>query len=48
MGKINLHCNRKVNSITCICGYIGTYHISDLVIAGTITKDFYPGNCKNG
>ena len=37
---------RKVNSITCICGYVRTYLTCDLVITGTITKDIYPGNCE--
>ena len=41
-----LYCHRKINSITCVCGYVGTNHTCDHVINGTITICPSPGNCK--
>ena len=41
-----LYYHRKINSITCICGYVGTYHACDHVINGTITICPCPDNCK--
>ena len=37
MTKADLHCYRKIYLIMCICGYVGTYHVCDLIINGTIT-----------
>ena len=41
-----IHCHRKINSIMCVCGYVGTYHACDHVINGTITICPCPDNCK--
>ena len=30
MRKSNMNCHRKVNFITYICGYVGTYHTAVL------------------
>ena len=46
MSKITLYCHREVNSVMCICGYVGTNHTCDSVIYATITIDFYPKNLK--
>ena len=32
-----LYCHKKINFITCICGYMETYHACDHVIYRTIT-----------
>ena len=37
---MTLYCRRKSNSITCVCGYLGKYHVCDHVVNGTIT--IYP------
>ena len=44
--KMALYCHRKINSITCVCGYVGTYHACDHVVNGTITICPCPDNCK--
>ena len=46
MSKITQYCHREVNSVKCICGYVGTNHTCDFVIYATITIDFYPKNLK--
>ena len=46
MSKITLYSNIKINSVTCICGYVGTYHTCDHVMNGTITIVSCPDNCK--
>lgn len=42
--KTTLHCHREIDFITCICGYVGTYHASNFVINGTITIDYESWN----
>lgn len=42
---MTLYCHREINSITCICGYLGTNHPCDFVINGTITIPQCPDNC---
>ena len=44
--KHALYCNRQVNLITCICGYVETYHACDHVINRTIIIYYCPANCK--
>lgn len=46
MSKITLYCHREVNSVMCICGYVGTNHTCDFVLYATMTIDFYPKNLK--
>ena len=41
-----LYCHRKVNSITCACGYVGTYNACDHIINGTINIYPSPDNCN--
>ena len=44
--KMALYCHRKINPITCVCGYMGAYHACDHVINRTITICPCPDNCK--
>ena len=44
--NVALHCDREINSITCVCGYVGTHHACDHVKNGTITICPCPDNCK--
>ena len=37
-----LYFHRKINSITCVCGYVGTYHACGHIINGTIAICLYP------
>ena len=43
---MTLYCHREINSITCVCSYLGTSHSCDYVINGTITIRSCPNNCK--
>ena len=40
--KMALYFHRKINSITCVCGYVGTYHACGHIINGTIAICLYP------
>ena len=43
---MTLYCHREINSITCVCGYLGTDHSCDHVINEIITIRAHLDNCK--